>query len=62
MPQFSYMPDQFSEKNEKGPKFDPFRVLPSQNVRTYLKSFILPNVFGYRLGIAKISLKNLTRF
>ena len=24
MPQFSYMPDQFLGKNEKGPKFDPF--------------------------------------
>ena len=24
MPQLSYMPDQFLEKNEKEPKFDPF--------------------------------------
>ena len=24
MPQFSYMPEQFLRKNEKGPKFDPF--------------------------------------
>ena len=24
MPQFSYMPDQFLENNEKGSKFDPF--------------------------------------
>ena len=36
-----------------------FRVLPSQNIRTYSKNFYM--VFGYRLGsgIVKISLKNL---
>ena len=37
---FLHMPDQFLEKNEKGAKFDPFRVLPSQNIRMYLKNFI----------------------
>ena len=39
MPQFSNMPDQILGKNEKGPKFDlSFRVLPSQNMRTYSKN------------------------
>ena len=28
-------------KNEKGPKFDLFRVIPSQNIRTYFKKFYL---------------------
>ena len=28
-------------KNEKEPKFDHFRVLPSQNIRTYSKNFYM---------------------
>ena len=51
MPQLSYMPEQFVEKNEKEPKFDLF-FLPSQNISTYSQSFLWPNVFGYRLEIA----------
>ena len=62
MPQFSYMSDQFLGKIKKSQNLTLFRVLPSQNIRTYSKTFIWPNVFGYRLGIAKISLKNLNSF
>ena len=39
-----------------------FRVFPSQNIRTYSKIFIWANVPGYKLGIAKISLKKLNSF
>ena len=60
MPQFSYIPDQFLRINEKSQNLTLFRVLPSQNIRTYSKNFY--KIFGYRLGIAKISLKNLNSF
>ena len=60
MPQFSYIPDQILGKKWKKAKIWPFfRLIPSQNIRTYSKSFYMANVFGYRLEIAKISLKNL---
>ena len=39
-----------------------FRVLSSQNLTMYSKNFKWPNVLGYRLGIAKISFKNLHSF
>ena len=35
MPQFSYMPDQFLGKIKKSQNLTFFRVLPSQNIRTY---------------------------
>ena len=57
MPKFSYMLDQFLEKIKKSQNLTLFSVLPSQNIRTYSKIFIWPNVFGYRPGITKISLK-----
>ena len=40
MPQFSYMPDQFLEKIKKSQNLTLFRVLPSQNIRTYSKKFL----------------------
>ena len=63
MRQFSYMPDQILGKNEKRPKFDFFfKGYPLQNITTYSKNFVWPNVFGYRLGIAKISFTNFISF
>ena len=49
-------------REKKSQNLTLFRALTSQNIRTYSKDFICPNVFGYRLGIAKISLKNLNSF
>ena len=41
MPQFSYMPDQFLGKIKKSQNLTLFRVLPSQNIRTYSKNFLM---------------------
>ena len=41
MPQFSYMPGQSLGKNEKSQNLTLFRVLPSQNIRTYSKNFYM---------------------
>ena len=41
MPQFSYMPDQFLGKMKKSQNLTFFRVLPSQNIRTYSKNFYM---------------------
>ena len=61
MPQFSYMPDLFLGKNEE-PKFYNFLgSFPKYN-DVLKKIFIWPNVFGYRLGTAKISLNNPNSF
>ena len=63
MPQFSYMLDQFLGKKWKEPNFDFFLgSFPPKIQGRIQKIFIWPNVFGYRLGIAKISLKNLNSF
>ena len=59
MPQLSYMPDQTLGKHEK-PQF--LGQILSQHIRTYPKIFQWPNVLCYRLGIAKLLLKNLHLF
>ena len=41
MPQFSYMPDQFLGEMKKSQNLTLFRVLPSQNIRTYSKNFYM---------------------
>ena len=40
-PQFFYMPDQFLGKMKKSQNLTLFRVLPSQNIRTYSKKFYM---------------------
>ena len=41
IPQFSYMPDQFLGKHEKSQNLTLFKVLPSQNIRTYSNNFYM---------------------
>ena len=41
IPQFFYMPDQFLGKIKKSQNLTLFRVLPSQNIRTYSKHFCM---------------------
>ena len=41
IPQFPYMPDQFLGKIRKSQNLTHFRVLPSQNIRTYSKNFYM---------------------
>ena len=41
IPQFSYMPDQFLGKIKTSQNWTLFRVIPSQNIRTYSKNFYM---------------------
>ena len=63
MPQFSYMPDQILGKMKKGQNLTFLQGPSLPKYKDVFKIFLTwPKVFGYRLGIVKISLKNLNSF